>query len=130
MASTPVTKRRLSDWSFDLLISAAVHRLVIARKAIAAARAQLAECDADAKAAGLDLRTLRRASQKATMTANEHKLEQDADAYVHLMRTVAIGACSEEPTSGAFPPVLPARIVSHLQIEERGRWRPTTQTNT
>lgn len=102
MATPPVTDWQLAVQKRDLLISATVHRQVIARKAVAVARADLAECDADAKAAGLDLRTLRRASQKATMTAADHKLEQDADAFVHLMRTVAIGACSEEPGSGAF----------------------------
>ena len=130
MAPVPVTKRRLSDWSLDLLISAAVHRQVIAQKIVAAARSNLAECDADAKAAGLDLQTLRRATVKAEMTPADHGREADADRYVHLMRTVAFGVCSEEPRPGAFPPAPPPRMVSPLLNKERSRWRPTTQTNT
>lgn len=112
MAPVQVTKRRLPDWSFDLLISAAVHRHVVAQKAVAAARAQIAECDADAKRAGLDLRTLRRATEKAEMTEADHKLEAAAGAYVHLMRTVAFGVCSEPAEPGAFLPTRGTRTVT------------------
>jgi hypothetical protein len=108
----PVTDGRSPAWNRDLLISATVHRHVLAQKAVAAARAQLAECDADAKSAGVDLRTLRRASQKAEMTPADHRLEQDADAYVHRMRTVAFGACSEPSEAGAFLPTRGTRTVT------------------
>ena len=102
MASVPVTKGRLSDWSLDLLISASLHRQIIARKAVAAARSHLAECDSDAKTAGLDMQTLRRATRKAAMTPADHRREEDADGYVHAMRSLALGACSEEPRAGAL----------------------------
>lgn len=97
---------------FDILISAALHRRVIAGKAIAAARAQLAECDSDAKAAGLDLKALRRATAKAQMTPADRRREADADAYVRLMQTVAFGACSEQPETGALSPTAPAETLT------------------
>lgn len=130
MAPAPMTERRLSGWNRELLISAAVHRHVVAQKIVAAARSNLAECDADAKKAGLDLRTLCRATVKAAMTPADHRREADADAYLRAMGTVAFGACSEEPRAGAFPPAPPPRMVSPLLNKERSRWRPTTQTNT
>ena len=102
MARAPVTKRRLSDWSFDLLISAFLHRRVIARKAVAAARARLAESDADAKSAGVDLRTLRRASQKAAMSAADHKLEAAADRYISVMESVTFGDVTGWSLPGAL----------------------------
>lgn len=107
-----MTDRRLAGWTRDFLISAAVHRHVIAQKAVAAARAQLAECDADAKAAGLDMQTLRRATRKAAMTPADHRREEDADRYVGLMRTVTFGSCEAPPTSGAFPPTRGTRTVT------------------
>lgn len=125
-----MTEGRSAAWTRDFLISATVHRRVVAQKIVAAARSNLAECDADAKKAGLDLRTLRRATVKAEMTPADHGRGADADAYLRAMGTTTFGACSEEPRPGAFPPVPPARIVSPLLNKERSRWRPTTQTNT
>ena len=104
MAPAPLTKRRLSDWSFDLLISAAVHRQVIARKAIAAARAALAECDADAVHAGLCLKTLRRATQRSRQTAADRRLDAAADAYVRAMETTTFGGVTDCRRPGALPP--------------------------
>lgn len=102
MAPVQVTERRLPDWGFDLLISAAVHRHVVAQKIVAAARAQLAECDADAKAAGLDLRVLRRATEKAEMTPADHRLEAAADRYVSAMESVAFGDVTGWSLPGAL----------------------------
>lgn len=86
----------------DLLISVWMHRVIVARKRLAAATATLAECDADAARFGLCLKTLRRATQGPQLSAAERSLNAAADAYVRVMETTMFGEVTCAAKAGAL----------------------------
>lgn len=94
--------KRSEAADFDIVISVMLRRLIVARKAVGIARAAVAECDADAAAAGLCLRTLRLASRKACMTPADQKLDTAADRYVSAMESVTFGGVTDCVPPGAL----------------------------
>lgn len=71
----------------DFMIAVWVHRMVLARRRLAAATATLAECDADAARAGLCLKTLKRATLRSRQTAADRRLDAAAGDFVRIMET-------------------------------------------